>query len=141
MIDRSKEFQVIGSLVLPEAPTEKEIAAAFYKLYVEKFWELLRPSHLVIRPPSSLQNIQTGWHQSAGRYTSQFMALWSNMHPSEVLLGDGHIVRGEPGDVILINNYYRQHRAPTAAVGCPDRWYATSTAFTDAKKLTVGIYK
>lgn len=68
------------------------------------------------RPYSDEVSGLTSWHTDNDN-ADCWIAVWSNILPTEVRFADGSLLETRNGDVILIKNREVQHRMPEAAAG------------------------
>lgn len=62
--------------------------------------------------PAHPDNLE--WHQDGGGAagTTRHIVLWASEDPTEVRLSDGTYVRGEPYELLWVDNCRAQHRQP-----------------------------
>lgn len=70
-----------------------------------------------------------GWHQdNAGQ--DCYLALWSNVLPTEVRFRNGRTLNAKAGDVLLVHNSAVRHRMPERASRTRSRWFARTCVTT-----------
>lgn len=118
-----EDFSVIGhaylSPITESGADEKEIATALAKYFMREFAAKLQVRFIEVRYPG-FGIIR--FHKDTGALDGEWMAMWCSKEPTEILFEDGVVKQGDPGDLVLFNNFNVKHHTPLSAQRVTNRW-------------------
>lgn len=113
-------FQVLGNLYIPNIQSRYMTESNnplrdLLSVTNVKAWAYRTPARTAQMAADTEDKLIKRWHQDGGYFNG--VLLWSNEYQTEVRRLHGRkILAGEPGDVVLIDNYAVKHRTPSEFV-------------------------